>query len=225
MDEWGLGDLKMDMRNRTVEGLEHILADVIERADTAEFKQMTVSAFQYGIALHNPTMLERWQAQLVPYPGALGQAMVRENLRLDAWCWWVELLAKRGDLPLVYSALSEVTEKILAMLIGLNHIYHPGFKWMHRLIDDMVVAPERLRERIQQAFQAEPLAALSILRDLMVETYDLIDSCMPEVETAEARSAFLHQRSQVAVMPETVMRSIHTIGEPVGRENQPEAEA
>ena len=54
MDEWGQGKVKMDVRNRTVEGLKRILSVVSEHADTAEFKQMTASAVQYAIALHNP---------------------------------------------------------------------------------------------------------------------------------------------------------------------------
>lgn len=76
MDEWGIGGVKMDMRNLTVEGFE--------RADTTEFKHMAVSAIQYGMALHNSALLARWQARLTPYPKALGQALVRKNLHLDS---------------------------------------------------------------------------------------------------------------------------------------------
>ena len=127
---------------------------------------------------------------------------MREHLQLDAWCWWVEMLAKRGDLPLVYSALSVAVENLLGMLMGLNRVYYPGLKWMRRLIGDMTIKPEHFGERIQQVFQAEPLAAMAILRDLMVETYDLIDAQMPEVETTDARLAFLRQRPQVVAMPQ-----------------------
>lgn len=201
MDEWGIGGVKMDMRNLTVEGFERILGDVIERADTTEFKHMAVSAIQYGMALHNSALLARWQARLTPYPKALGQALVRKNLHLDSWCWWVELLAKRGDLSLLYSSLSQGTHKMFAMLTGLNGMYLPGFKWMYRLINEMAIKPENLGGRIHQTFQTEPLAATSILRDLILETYDLIDTHMPEIETAEARSEFLKQRPQVETMP------------------------
>ncbi len=201
MDEWGLGGVKMDMRNRTEDGLEQIIRAVTDQADTAEFKQMTVSAFQHGISLHNPKWLKKCQTQIAVYPHDLRLAMIRENLQLEAWCWWVEMLATRGDLPLVYSAFSEVTQKILLLHMGLNGIYHPGMKWMNRLINEMTITPPNLSTRIQQAFQAAPHLAFAILRDLMIETYDLVDLHMPEVVTTDARSAFLQQRPQIMDMP------------------------
>jgi hypothetical protein len=205
MDEWGLGGVKMDVRNLTVEGLERILSDVVERADTVEFKHMTVSAIQYGMALVNPALLERWKARLSPYPHALGRAMVQEYLRLDSWCWWVEMLATRGDLSLLYSSLSQATHKMLRMLTGINQLYFPGFKWMYRLINDMAITPDNLSVRIEQAFQAKPLAATSILRDLILETYDLVDQWMPEIETGKARFEFLKQRPQVSALPDGIL--------------------
>lgn len=205
MDEWGLGGVKMDVRNLTVAGLERILAEVTQQADTVEFKHMTVSAIQYGMALYNPQMLEQWQAQLTPYPGALGRALIQKNLRLDSWCWWVELLAQRGDLTLMYSSLSQGAHKMLYMLTGLNQMYFPGFKWLYRLMDDLAIKPEHLSARMTQAFQSEPLTATSTLRDLIVETYDLIEAHMPDVDTIEARSEFLKQRPQVAALPEGIL--------------------
>nr|AUN37599.1 hypothetical protein [uncultured bacterium] len=204
MEEWGMGGVKMDMRNLTVEGLERILSDVTEAADTTIFKHETVSAIQHAIPLYNPPLLERWQAQIAVYPPALAQAKVRQHLALDAWCWWVEMLAKRGDLPLVYYAFSEASESILSMLMGLNGIYHPGMKWMHRLMAEMALAPQHLARRIQEAFQVDPLSGMAILRDLRLETYDLIDLYMPEVETADARLAFLKQRPQIMTVPEGI---------------------
>lgn len=204
MDGWGMGGVKMDVRNLTLEGFEQYLSDVLENADTTDFKHMAISAVQHSIPLYNPTLIEQWQARITVYPPALARAMVEEHLHLDAWCWWVELLAKRGDLPLFYSSLSAAAKDLLVILMGLNGIYHPGFKWMQRLIGEMTIAPTGLAERIENPFRAEPLQARAIFRDLMLETYDLIDAHMPEVETQEAREAFLKHRKQIHAMPDSL---------------------
>jgi hypothetical protein len=208
MEEWGLGGLKMDVRNLTVAGMERILADVIERSDTSPFKQATLSAMRHAIPLYNAPLIEGWQARLDPYPAELGRAMVREHLYLYEWSWWLEQVVSRGDWPLVYNALSEATLEALAMLVGLNGIYHPGAKWMRRLIGELRIAPPRLAERIDRIFRlgaAEPLEAGREVRALVLEVYDLIDIHMPEVETRNARERFLRGRGRFDAPPPGIL--------------------
>ncbi len=204
MEEWGLGGVKMDVRNLTVEEMEHILSSVLEHYDTSLFKQATISALQYAIPLYAPSILERWKARLAHYPPELRQAMVRENLVLYEWCWWVDMLMFRGDWPLVYNSLSEATFQILGVLIGLNSIYHPGFKWMNRLISEMRIVPENLAARINAVFHMEPHVAAQEMKRLVLEVYDLVDRYMSEVSTAEARCLFLRQREQIERPPENI---------------------
>jgi len=204
MEEWGLGGLKMDVRNLTVTGIECILADVIERYDTSPFKQATLSALQFAIPLHNAPLIEGWQTRLDPYPEQLGHAMVREHLYLYEWGWWLEQVVSRGDWPLVYSALSEATLESLAMLVGLNGIYHPGNKWLRRLIGELRIAPPEMDKRIDHIFQigaTEPLEAGRELRALTLEVYDLIDAHMPVVDTRDARERFLRDRGRFDAPP------------------------
>ena len=194
MEEWGLGGLKMDVRNLTVEDMERILNDVIDHYDTSEFKQATISAVQYAIPLYNTLLLERWKTKLASYPEELGRAMVAEHLLLYEWCWQVEQLSWREDWPLVYSSLSEASRQMLAILMGLNHIYHPGLKWLNHLIGEMQIAPPDLATRLKGIFFVEPLTAIQETRKLVLDVYDLVDKHMPTVDTQEARKLFLRQR-------------------------------
>jgi hypothetical protein len=204
MEEWGLGGLKMDVRNLTITGIERIIADVVERHDTSPFKQATLSALRHAIPLVNAPLIEGWQARLDPYPAALGQAMVREHLFLYEWGWWLDQVVSRGDWPLVYNALSEATLESLAMLVGLNGIYHPGNKWMRRLIGELRIAPPELAQRIDHIFHsgaAEPLGAGRELRALVLDVYDLIDAHMTAVDTHDARERFLRDRGRFEAPP------------------------
>ncbi len=208
MEEWGLGGLKMDVRNLTVTGIERILADVVERYDTAPFKQATLSAVQHAIPLYNTPLVEGWQARLDPYPERLGHAMVRAHLYLYEWGWWLEQVVSRGDWPLVYNALSEATLEALAMLVGLNGIYHPGNKWMCRLIGELRIAPLGLAERIDHLFHtgsSAPIEAGRALRALVLEVYDLIDAHMSAVDTRDARERFLRDRGRFDAPPSGIL--------------------
>ena len=202
MEEWGMGGVKMDIRNLTVERMEAIIRSVVKQGASGDFEQETLSALQHGLPLYNLPVIERWQAQIATYPAALAQAMVREHMDLGEWCWWTELVASRRDFTLVYGAFSGLTEQMLSILLGVNRIYYPGFKWLHRLIAELTIAPPDLDTRIQQAYQTTNLsAATAILRQLMLETFDLVDQHMPEIETTEARRAFLKLRPQFTQMP------------------------
>jgi hypothetical protein len=208
MEEWGLGGVKMDVRNLTIAGMERILADVLERYDSSLFKQATLSAVQHAIPLVNAPLIEGWQTRLAAYPQALAEAMVREHLYLYEWSWWLEQLVARGDWPLVYNALAEAASELLAMLAGLNRIYHPSNKWMRRLIGELRIAPPNLAERIERIFRrggAEPLAAGHELRALVLEVYDLIDAHLPTVDTSDARARFLRDRGHFDAPPPGIL--------------------
>jgi len=205
MEEWGIGGLKIDMRNRTIEGMERILSDVIDQYDTSSFKQEAISAVQYAVPLYKAPLIERWKEKLAHYPIELGRAMVRKNLLFYEWCWWMETLLFRGDVPLFYNELSEATFQALRMLIGLNGIYHPGNKWMDRLIDEMRIVPANLAARIKAVFHMETRLAVEEIKNLILEVYNLVDTHMAEVSTTEARRLLVRQRAQFEQPPEGIV--------------------
>jgi len=205
MEEWGLGGVKMDVRNLTVERMEHLLRDVIDLFDASAFKQATISAVKYAIPLYNVPLLERWKSKLAHYPDELARAMVRENVQLNDWCWWVDQLISREDWPLVYQSLSDATFQVLSILMGLNRIYHPGFKWMNRWIGEMQITPPDLAVRIKEIFRIEPLTAMQEAQKLMLEVYELVSKHMPEVDIHQSKTMFLHWREQFESAPAGVL--------------------
>lgn len=194
MEEWGLDGLKIDVRNLTVARMEEMLDDVLERYDTADFQQATVSAVLHSIPLHNESLLTVWQSRLAEYPAELARAMVQAHWRLDEWVWWMNQLISRREWLLVAQSQSEAICEVLSMLMGLNHIYHPGFKWMYRSIAEMHLVPRDLAARIETIFHAGPLAAVQATRELVLEVYDLLAEQMPELDVATPRSRFLRWR-------------------------------
>ena len=202
MEEWGLGGLKIDVRNLTVDKIEAVLHDVVDNHDISTFKHETLTAVQNAISLYNAPLLEQWKGKLTPYPDELAYALVREHIQLYEWRWWGEQLISREDWSLFYSSLSEAICQMFSALIGLNRMYHPGFKWMDRWIGEMQITPVNYAARIKEIFHVEPHAALLETQKLVLEVYDLVSLHMPEINIEQVKHLFLRWRQQFELPPE-----------------------
>jgi len=196
--------VKVDLSNFALEGVERILASVIDQADTAFSNQVLISHLQHAVVLSGQDVITRWQARAASYPDATARAMVRENLSFTPW-WGKEMLAERGELLLLYESFGTIAKKILMVLMGINRIYHPGFKWVDRVIERMEVAPPDLASRLRLIFRAEPATALPELRRLVEETFALVKEHMPEVDTRAAHESFQQRRQPWETAPPGVL--------------------
>ena len=186
----------IDVRHTTVATTEGILAAVLEHADPALSKQQRLAALRSALPLVNPTLITRWQQQAAAYPHELAVAMVREHLRFRP-AWEQEQLAERNDVLVLYDSFCSIEKHILLVLLGLNRLYYPGWRWMDRLIDQLQVTPPNLSPRFKQIFaivSIDPRASVYQLHDLIEETFRLVETHLDEVDTQAARERFRGQR-------------------------------
>jgi len=184
------------VRHTTVATTEGILAAVLEHADPALSKQQRLAALRSALPLVNPTLITRWQQQAAAYPHELAVAMVREHLRFRP-AWEQEQLAERNDVLVLYDSFCSIEKHILLVLLGLNRLYYPGWRWMDRLIDQLQVTPPNLSPRFKQIFaivSIDPRASVYQLHDLIEETFRLVETHLDEVDTQAARERFRGQR-------------------------------
>lgn len=108
-----------------------------------------------------------------------------------------EVLAARRDLVLLYDVVGQATRALLGTLLGLNRRYlpHLRFKWLDQLAAGMSRAPVDLVSRLRTAYRAEPAVAVQELRRLLVETLQLVERHLPEVDTAPGWAAVAGDRS------------------------------
>jgi hypothetical protein len=195
-DTYEVCGITIDVRHLTVEASERILADVLERYDLSLYKQQHLATLLSALPLSDPSVLTLWQSRALVYPHNLSVAMVRAYLKLPAGRMQ-HLLAERNDLLLLYDSLCLIEKRILLVLMGLNHIYYPGWRWMDRLIAQMPLAPAQLAPRFQQVFgivSIDPLASVYQLHDLVEETFRLVENHLPEIEMNLMRARFGAQR-------------------------------
>jgi len=186
----------IDVRHTTVKATESILAAVLEHADPSLSKQQRLAALRSALPLVNPTLITRWQQQAAAYPHELAVTMVREHLRFRP-AWEQEQLAERNDVLVLYDSFCSIEKHILLVLLGLNRLYYPGWRWMDRLIDQLQVTPPNLSPRFKQIFaivSIDPRASVYQLHDLIEETFCLVETQLGEVDTQAARERFRGQR-------------------------------
>ncbi len=186
----------IDVRHTTVADTEGLLAAVLERADPSLSKQQHLAALRSALPLVNPTLITQWQQQAAAYPHALAVAMVREHLRFRP-AWEQEQLAERNDVLFLYDSFCTAQKHLLLVLLGLNRLYYPGWRWLDRLIDQLQVTPPNLSPRLKQLFaivSIDPLASVYQLHDLIEETFRLVETHLTAVDTRQARARFQERR-------------------------------
>ena len=145
------GEVSIDVRHTTVAATVGLLAAVLERADPRLAKQERLAALRSALPLVNPPLIKGWQQQAAAYPHELAVAMVRTHLCFRP-AWEQEQLAERHEVLVLYDALSTAHKQLLLVLLGLNRLYYPGWRWLDRLIDEMQVTPGNLAPRLKQLF-------------------------------------------------------------------------
>ena len=182
----------IDVRHTTVAATEGLLAAVLEHADPRLSKQQRLAALRSALPLVNPTLITRWQQQAAAYPYELAVAMVRTHLRFRP-AWEQEQLAERHDVLVLYDSLCTAQKQLLLVLLGLNRLYYPGWRWMDRLLNQLQATPPNLSPSLKQLFaivSIDPLASAYQLHELIEETFRLVEIHLGEVDTQAARERF-----------------------------------
>ena len=188
----------IDVQHMTVSAIESLLSAVVEHADLSLSKQKHLAALCSALPLVNPTLIKEWQQQAAAYPHDLAVVMVRTHLRFRP-AWEQEQLAERHEVLVLYDAFCTTHKQLLLVLLGLNHLYYPGWRWLDRLLDQMHVTPPSLSMRLKQLFaivSIDPLASVYQLHELIEETFVLVETHLGAVDTRPARARFHQRRKQ-----------------------------
>ena len=73
----------------------------------------------------------------------------------------------------------------------MNRLYlpHPNGKWLEQVVREMTLCPPALVVRLKQVFRLAPRSGARLLQELLDETLSMVETHMPEINTAEAREA------------------------------------
>lgn len=105
----------------------------------------------------------------------------------------------------LYDSFCTAQKHLLLVLLGLNRLYYPGWRWLDRLMDEMQVRPPNLSPRLKQLFaivSIDLLASVYQLHDLIEETFHLVETHLPAVDTRQARARFHERRKHSSHAPD-----------------------
>ncbi|MGB3789512.1 MAG: DUF4037 domain-containing protein [Phormidesmis sp.] len=194
LEQFYLYDMKVEAGHWSLDMMNRIVTDVVEHHDVSQHgllfeKQTTVSHLQRGVTLYGEDTIERWRSQLSPYPEGLAVAMVQKHLKFRPFDGQ-QILTERLEIPLLYENNCAIVRWLLNLLFGLNHLYHPGFKWTQYFVEEMDIKPSKFFTRLEHVFQSNASEGTDELKRLVEETFGLIERHLPQVDLEPQRAAF-----------------------------------
>jgi hypothetical protein len=91
---------------------------------------------------------------------------------------------------MVYGTIGELQQEVFRILLALNREYFPTYKWMYRTLERMALVPGNVEQRFRQAYVLPQNEAIRDMLSVVVETLDLVERHLPQVDTSRARKRF-----------------------------------
>lgn len=193
-EQYFIQNVKCDIGHFTLQRMKLDIEEVLEHCNPDDPMLKVMAGILEMLPLHGAELIEQWKIQVAAYPNRLAQAMVQKHLHFRG-IWVVQNYGvKRGDILFFTDELLQTIKKIIGVLVGLNHIYHPinsvDFKGIKRLIDKMDIAPQNFSSRLYSLFYLDQNLAINVLGELIEETFILVETHMPEIDTTAARKYY-----------------------------------
>ena len=187
--------IRVDLGFNPLSEIEGILTNVLEKADTNLINQLIAGGVLKSIVLHGMDVIQPWKERLTHYPPALAEAMVKTYLRFSPR-WVVKRMGVDRDERLwVVELCLDASHNLVAVLCGLNHLYHPGkWKGVASTLKAMSIKPERFQERLEGLFSVSLDEAATQLHNLTLEVMGLVEQHMPQVDISRSKQRYLVDR-------------------------------
>jgi hypothetical protein len=189
VEQYQIGEAKLDVAHFALAWWDQAVADVLERADMTPDKQEVLDGFLSAIPFYGESLYEHWRARIAAYPDELARKMIQQHLAFPpGWVLEQHGLA-RGDLLSFYAMLCEMLHNLLGVLAGLNRLYLSMEKPKRSadLLRRMPIAPRDAAARMQAILTIERQQAVAALTDLIAEVLDLVEQHMPVIDTTRTR--------------------------------------
>ncbi|MDJ0572341.1 MAG: hypothetical protein QNJ53_25315 [Pleurocapsa sp. MO_192.B19] len=188
--------VEFQIGNMTIAFWEREMATVLEKLEVTSTLQKALSGMLDCIPVYGEALIQEWKRQIAKYPDTLAQAMIKKYL--DFFPIWAleKRLATRDTTLFQHQIRLEAGQNLLGILAGLNRLYYSTFQFkrMKQFIEQMNIAPENLYVRLESLYHQEPLSAASQLKELVVETVELVELYLPEIDTSKVRKSLDRQQ-------------------------------
>ena len=184
----------VEVVHSTVESVDRTLDAVLKRYDPDLLKQNVIAGLLDAVPLSGQDLVHHWQDRAAAYPEELAVAVIQAYATIDHFWRWEMWLQRGENLMMLYQTFSQVEQQVLHMLLGLNHVYYFGFKWIDVVTGRCRLGPPELAERLKRVYQVAPADGAQQLVSLVEETYDLVERHVPRIDVTWLRQVFAYRR-------------------------------
>jgi hypothetical protein len=183
-----LRGVECQIGHATVASVDRDIERVLVDLDVDSPLQKAFDGMVHGIPLHGADLQLEWRERLTDYPDALRRAMVERHLHVPPMWMGDDRMATRDATIFRHQMLVQAALNLLSMLAGLNRVYFSSFQFkrMHAFAARLAVAPPDVAERLERLFD-NPHRAGPALEALVVETLELVERELPDLDTTAAR--------------------------------------
>jgi predicted nucleotidyltransferase len=194
--------LLVEVAGHTVQYAERIFDAVLTGFDPDPLKQNLISGILQAIPTSGHQLMAQMAEQVRTYPDPLATAVVGRYGLIDHFWRWQMWLA-RDNRMMFNQQMCDVQQRLLHMLLAVNRVYYFGFKWLPSILAMLPKSPENLASRMAILNDVAPPVVAESLRELVEETYTLVEAHVPGTSVEQLTSIFRWSRPQWGDDPPT----------------------
>lgn len=171
---------------------EDVLKEVLEKYSTDRVHHVVVSGLQNAMPLCGEAFINQMKARIAQYPRQLSVALVNAHLKFPPIDELRYRTMREDNKLRYYEILTKIATNMLGIFVGLNKMYMPRhFGKMKLLIERFEVKPQNLYERLNDLFSQKREATMVKINKLILETVDIVEADLPEVDVKSFRESYL----------------------------------
>jgi hypothetical protein len=153
------------------------------------------------VPLHGDEIVREWKALAEQYPEGLARKVIEEHLSSFS-LGQLSLMAQRDNPTGFYAELTHLQQETFLILLALNRMYFPTFKWLYPALETMGVKPDSVGRRFRQAFRTGYPEAIAQTKSILEETVHLVEDHFPQIDVQPARRRLAYLRAAEEERPD-----------------------
>jgi hypothetical protein len=186
--------LLVEVSHYTTDFMMLTLHQVLREYNTGELAHNLIAGVVDALPLYGDDLIASWQQEAAHYPRELAAAVVEKYGVIDHFWRWEMYLHRSENLPLIYQAFAQAHHRLLHTLLGLNRVYYFGFKWIDVVDARLRLKPDNFLSRLRDVYKIAPDAGAQQTIELVEETFNFIETHLPDVNVGRLREIFRYRR-------------------------------
>jgi hypothetical protein len=185
---------QVDLWHIAVANQEAILRAVLleHRSDLSSLNAM--DTVRSCIPLYGDGIVQEWKRLANEFPDDLARKIIDEHM-VSLSLEQLSLMAQRDNPTGFYAELTHLQQEVFLILLALNRMYFPTFKWMYPTLDNMRLKPDSIGRRFRRVFGESYPVAIAGTRSILEETLRLVEGGFPHLDMRPAFRRLAYQRT------------------------------